>query len=74
MSYMLKQPIPGGIQPVVARPFGTEDAAEKYKNDVIKRLKTYLAIRLAGTPVGNKEPADLERELEQANAWEVIEA
>ena len=74
MSYTLKQPIDGALKPNVPAPFGTEEAAEVYKTKVIQRLKSYLAIRLSGTPVGQKEPADLEREIEQANAWEVVEA
>lgn len=74
MSFIIKQPIEGGMQPYAGAQFGSEEAAETYKIKVIQKLKNYLAIRLAGTPVGKKEPADLELEILQANAWEVVEA
>ncbi len=74
MSFIIKQPIEGGLAPYVGAQFGSEDQAEQYKTKVIQKLKGYLAMRLSGMQVGKKEPADLEREIMQANAWEVVEA
>lgn len=71
-TYVLQQPKIYGVQPKFSLKFRSEAEAEAYKEKLIDRMKLYVAKKALGHKVGNKTLEELNQELLEIQALQVV--
>jgi len=72
-TFVLQQPLYGGLNPKFSRKFQSRKLALEYQQKLLERLDILIHIKRSGTAVGNKTLDTLLTEREELNRLEVVQ-
>lgn len=71
-SYTIQQPKWGALAPDIPLRFESEEEAKTYKARLIRRMEFYVQQKTDGHAVGNKTLKELQQEVEDLKALEIV--